>query len=379
MDPQASQKRTWDFNDELDAASTTSSPQPRDPRRDKRARLSANSPIAQYVLVHRVLCSRSERYHERHQSSADYFDVPRLLAGANRTTALQGQQALVDVEGFLEDRGGFSFVVYISYRCETYHNTFRRDFTRVQMPRMDHDIETTVKPYFQIFQQDGSFATSTSEVMVLSADLEEVLRKLHELYPDSLREWQETEKLLHPYPQLYQCKEFFVGDSIKALDQSHQVHLGALCGYLDERVKENYDEAAALFKVGLVSQKHWTKLFCAGEIVVTIRDGQPSAFTMASSPLHHGDALALRCWSWDFNGSFSRRESTLQNEWPSNSTRIAITDLPVYPLRYAEDGLEKRLRSRGQTFWACRKQKYISYDVPLQGLSVQIVSGMPHI
>jgi hypothetical protein len=379
MNSQTTKKRLRESEDELNAAPTTSSQQPSKPHRDKRAHLSTVSTILQHVLVHRVLCSRSKRYHDRHQPSTDYFDVPRLLAGANRTTALQGRRELVDAEGFLEEQTGFSFVVFINYRCETYHEELKQSFTRVPMPRMDPSIENGVKPYFHILQQDGSPAVSTSEVLVLSASLEEALQKLCEQHPDALREWQETEELVYPYPQLYRCRELFTGDMSKVLDRSHQVHLETLSDYLDKRLTDDYDEAAALFEAGLVTQKHWDKLFCADEIVVTIRDGQSRAFTIMSSPLHHSDALALQCWSWEFDGSFFRKDSTLRISWPSKSNCIPITELSVYPLRYAEKGLEEKLQSRGQTFWACRKRKYISYDVPLQGLSVQIVSAMPRV
>jgi hypothetical protein len=379
MDLRVSQKRLREAVDELGIPPSASFQHSPKPHRDKRAHTSIDSETTQHVLVHRVLCSRVERYHDRHQSSADYFDVPRLLVGANRTTALQGQQALVDAEGFLEDRSGFSFVVYINYRCETYHEKLRQDFTRIRMPHMDHEIESAVKPYFQILQQDGCPATPTSEVMVLSANLEEALQKLHQQHSDSLREWQETEELVYPYPQLYRCKDLFIGASAKTLDCSHQVHLETLYDYLDELLTDDYDEAAALFEAGLVNRKHWAKLFRADEIVVTIKEGQPRAMTMTSSPLHHDDTLALQCWSWEFDGSFFRKDSTTTNVWPSRSDCIAITEVPIYPLGYAAEGLEKRLRSRGRKFWACRKRNYISYDVPLQGLAVQIVSRMRHL
>jgi hypothetical protein len=256
MNSQTSKKRLRESDNELNAAPAASSQQPPKPHRDKRAHLLSNSGIAQHVLVHRVLCSRSKRHHDRHQSSADYFDVPRLLAGANRTTALHGQQALVDVEDFLEDRNGFRFVVYINYRCETYHEKLRQGFTRVPVPRMAPDIENVVKPYFQILQQDGGPAISISEVLVLSPSLREALQKLCEQHPGALREWQETKELVYPYPQLYRRKHLFTGDTTKALDQSHQVHLEALSHYLDERLTDEYDEAAALFEAGLVTQKH---------------------------------------------------------------------------------------------------------------------------
>jgi len=51
----------------------------------------------------------------------------------------------------------------------------------------------------------------------------------------------------------------------------------------------------------------------------------------------------------------------------------AITDLQVYPLDRATYQLRDELRSRGETFWACRSRKFLNYDVPLQGMEVQIV------
>ena len=160
---------------------------------------------------------------------------------------------------------------------------------------------------------------------------------------------------------------------VEALEPTHQLYLKALAGYLDQHITPEFVEAEALFAKGVVSRKHWAKLFCLDEIVVTVEHGQAVAFVSVICPIPNDDFLVLYCWSWAFDGKFFRREAELRIPWPSKNDVTAITDLQVYPLKYAKAGLEDKLRNRGERFWGCRGRKYVSYDVPLSGMEIQIV------
>jgi hypothetical protein len=39
-----------------------------------------------------------------------------------------------------------------------------------------------------------------------------------------------------------------------------------------------------------------------------------------------------------------------------------ISDLMIYPVKFAENGLESTLRARGEVFWKCRLRNYVSYS-----------------
>lgn len=49
------------------------------------------------------------------------------------------------------------------------------------------------------------------------------------------------------------------------------------------------------------------------------------------------------------------------NSLPSLEEKFDITDLPIYPSKFANREVFKALRSRGRMFWECRTRKYVSY------------------
>lgn len=67
--------------------------------------------------------------------------------------------------------------------------------------------------------------------------------------------------------------------------------------------------------------------------------------------------------SWAFNGTFQKTTSRLFIDWlPSMTDPFNISDLMLYPIKFAENGLEDALRGRGEMFWKCRWRNYVSYS-----------------
>ncbi|KAF2833898.1 P-loop containing nucleoside triphosphate hydrolase protein [Ophiobolus disseminans] len=325
-----------------------------------------------FVVVHRVECSRVEQHHEHHVPSADYLDVPRLLAQSNRKTCLQGQDPIKDIEGYLEDRNNLSFAIYITYSCTRYYETIKDDFKRLRMPTMDENVAIMAKPFFYVLEQDAQPATAESEALILSEGLQDALHVL-ETHPSGFRwNWNDQSSLMYPYLQLYHQRDLLVDDTTHGLKISHRSHVDALHTYLLSRLGPAYLEAETLFARGSVDRQHWAKLFRPGAVVVTVKNGQPVAFICESCPTQSNGRLLLQCWSWAFDGKFFQNKVVLNISWPSGNDIVAITDLQVYPLEYAVAGLDNELRARGEVFWACRSRKFVNYDVPLEGMEVQI-------
>lgn len=63
-----------------------------------------------------------------------------------------------------------------------------------------------------------------------------------------------------------------------------------------------------------------------------------------------------------YDGIFTKRESILAVKYvdPKQPT-MKIQKLSVYPIRFAEAGIEDALRDRGNKFWSCRKPNYVTY------------------
>jgi len=309
--------------------------------------LPTEPPIDRQVTIHCVYCSRTHEDHTGHLSSAYFLDIPGLPAGANPTTPLHGQNRLMDIGGYLAGWDGFSFVIYLDYDCEVYHEGTERAC--------------------------GPRAQPTSERLQLSRSLEEALTALHQQDTKGLEEWNVREDLVYPYTKLYDCKRLFVEPVTKVLELRQQLDLGILFRYLTNRLNSDHEELEKLSTAGLVSQNHWMMLFRPDDTVVTTRNGRVEAFVIKSCRLLNQTTLIMECWTWQYDGTFIREHFTTSSEWPSISKQVTITDLSAYPIRFAKEGVELKLRQRGHIFWSCRDRKYVNYKVPSQGLGSQLV------
>ena len=341
----------------------------------KHPRLSADERVAQQITIHCVTCSRTRRHHESHPSRSYYLEPPAMIASDHQARALHGRTRIRDVENYLGERLGFTCTIAISidYDCEAYHDNIKDAFIRIPMPPMPEDIGIDMKPYFRILQHDGPTANATSERLQLSENLEEALHTLQDQNADMMEEWDFEEDLDHPYPKFDQFKHVFIGPRAQALEPQQQKDLKVLSDYITERLALDYEELKQLSTAGLVSRKYWLMLFRPDDTVVTMLDGQYRALSVKSRFQLEPNTLELECWSWEYDGNFYRKHTKMHIEWPSSSNQVEITDLSAYPILYAEDGVESRLRTRGNTFWSCRRKRYMNYHTPLQGLGSQNV------
>jgi hypothetical protein len=339
----------------------------------KRARLSTEASITRQITIHRVRCSHTQGNHTSHPSSSYYSDTPAMIKHDNQSTALHGQFPIQDVDNYLDENFGFSIVVFVDYSCEAYHARIKNAFIRLPMPSMPEKIGIAMKPYFRVLQNHGPPADADSERLQLSESLEKALRLLQGQHTDMPSKWNFDEDLVYPYPKLYHSNRAFIGPSKQNLEAQQQIDLEVLSGYINKRVAPEYKELEVLLAMGMVSQNQWPMLFQPDDTVVTIMGGLYRAFTLKSCRSLDRSTLKLDCWTWEYDGNFFRNHITIPTKWPSGSSQVTITDLSVYPIRHAAAGIETGLRNRGNTFWGCRRRKYVSYNMPLQGLGSQLV------
>jgi len=339
----------------------------------KRARSSTGGQIAQRLTVHCVNCSRTRKYHGDHPPRSYYLDTPAMIASDHQTTALHGQHRLQDLDNYLDECIGFSIVVSVSYDCEAYHEKIKDDFTRLPMPSMPHDISTEIKPYFRVLQNNGPMADATSERLQLSETLKKALHAVRGQNAGMSSEWDLEKDILYPYARLYHSKHVWLGPSTALLETDQKTDLRVLYEYVTERLTLDYEKLEELSAAGMVARNHWPMLFRPDEVAITIEDGQYRAFNVRSCRLLDQNTLELDCWFWEYDGKFFRNHITIPIKWPSRSGQVAIADLSVYPVRHAVEGIESELRKRGNTFWSCRRRKYVNYSMPLKGIGSQLV------
>lgn len=79
-------------------------------------------------------------------------------------------------------------------------------------------------------------------------------------------------------------------------------------------------------------------------------------------------SCSIKTWSWAFRGNFVQNPETFKLQLPpakSSGHRdgiFKITDLEIYPIKYASALVLETLKRRGQMFWKCRKRRLVSYQ-----------------
>ncbi|PNP47070.1 hypothetical protein THARTR1_10575 [Trichoderma harzianum] len=71
----------------------------------------------------------------------------------------------------------------------------------------------------------------------------------------------------------------------------------------------------------------------------------------------------MPAWSWDFDGKFSREQTTLSMEFDAKDlSEKSIEKLSIRPLAHLSESTKERLKNRGTWFWKCRTKHIVSYD-----------------
>ncbi|KAM3070520.1 hypothetical protein ACMFMG_010341 [Clarireedia jacksonii] len=350
-------------------------PMPAGPTKRIRLESSHQALEPNYLLIHKVKCERSLN-HNHHPAISYFLDSPRLFAGDNKASVLRGTTTIADVNEHLEDNEHISIVIYRTYNCREYHERIQEEFERLNFSDLGVRMASTMRPYLFVLREDMVAATCISEQMtLLSSNLKEALRNLEAL--DSRINYnsfaQQYWNIQAPYLQLYHFRELIKHTMPNLADVEEQQHVNVLLRYIDEEFEDEYTEANDLFAKGLVSQKHYSKLFGPNETLVTMKDGQPLAFVSLGLPEIRLSHLELLCENWSFDGVFERKHSVVKVTWLFNSAIVPIVDLEFFPLKYDRVGTKDRLLARGKLLWRCRKRRYISYRVPDSKNDVQTV------
>jgi hypothetical protein len=349
-----------------------------DVQKSKRSRHSpvTNSTITlqpRHLVLHRVICDSGEN-HTRHKEIAHYLDVPRLFAGDSKASSLRGRKYISNVEEHLEDNADISVVIYKTYSCDDYHEIVKDQFERLQIPKIDVEVISSLKSYFFSLKGDGQAAQSISEEMtIISDDLKDAINMIEATNPERMAKWHDPRNMKAPYLHFYHCRGL-MDQAAVGLRGIHQQHIAVLLEYLNKAFGPEYDEADALFSRGLVTKLHFPKLFGPNEVVLTSQNDQPLAYISESCPEPDRLPLCLNCWSWTFDGLFRKERTPLHVDWPSCAPKILpISALKTYSLRFDTSGLEERLRKRGKKFWRCRKRNFVSYESPNPSFDVRTV------
>jgi len=67
--------------------------------------------------------------------------------------------------------------------------------------------------------------------------------------------------------------------------------------------------------------------------------------------------------SWMYSSVFHTQQSQKTFRYTAESDEpFPISQLHLYPLKYADEKIKQLIEERGRKFWACRRQKYVAYS-----------------
>ena len=329
----------------------------------------SNSAPSRHQVLHRL----KDEDDMDDSDASPFMDPPEVVRGQMTKARLRCSVPLHNFELYLAMNPDISFVVF-------------RDYSRtVDAPGSDgvyhpRPLAESIRP--------------------VAADLKEALTVLLQSKPeygDMLRHYSQIRELSAPYLFIYHSRQEM--DQIKdSLSTAAREQLDLLLDYVSDVLGAEYDRADSLFERNEIRNEYIQYLFKPGDILVARADGQYTGYISKSWPylysekrrllqnIKHKDSPdqhtsnAVNSWSisgltWGFDGSFHKIheglvfEIALDDNLPNSDEAESsgqlrgkpITDLKVFPLKYAPGNLVDTLRRRGETIWKCRTRNLVSY------------------
>ncbi|RKK88613.1 hypothetical protein BFJ68_g14221 [Fusarium oxysporum] len=340
-----------------------------------------SAPMPRYTVIHRVECPGSTPVHSRHPAISSFLDVPRLFVGDNKASPLRGRIPDENSQLLARKDPNISFIIHRTYNCLDYHNTVFEALREASMNSAPPGLSSELC----LLPNDADNAVAEGEYMeIVSTHLNNAIEAVKEAdtKQDSVDEslllgWKREQNMMAPYLYFYHTRNL-LRDHVPHLPERQSKDINLLLEYLDKEFSPDYQEAEKLFLGdGLVSRKHFHKLFGPREIIVTVEEGNHIAMVSKYPPLPGSNPIRLECEMWKFNGRFAKFKRTVTIPWPKHAAevdKVPIKSLGIFPLRFDQQ-LESRLRKRGELFWQLRKPRLVLYTAPSQVLDYRMGNG----
>jgi len=300
------------------------------------AKLAQAFPDSAWPTLHRVYCGHKS-------TNATYIDTPCRMEG-REFSHLEGLW-MVDEEGWKSRNSHKPFVVYETYECNC-RNRSSAGATDVPPSALREEIRVLSQPLLQLIEQQ------TKMIPGLQAYLDKGLLKDNLIRP--------------PYVFFY---HFGVDIQESARVQDHESYedFQLLWCCLEQRTQDFRQTISACFDSGYVANEHIPWLFKPGDLLV-VRSEVSTVVKQAKiievQNLGDESTIGIHVSSIRFDGRFRRRGEpmafTLRHQ-----PKHKITDLEIYPYRYASAELKAEMLRLGREFFACRKWRYVALNDPV--------------
>ncbi|KAK0639831.1 P-loop containing nucleoside triphosphate hydrolase protein [Cercophora newfieldiana] len=305
----------------------------------------------------------------RSPGTCAYLEEPSWSIGPRGEVGLKAQFPVADVEGYLRERSSISFVI-----AKFYSATFQNNEVQAAI-RNKHALPKP-EPFNETIRLQSEDMVEAAEQFFKRQP------KFNSEFPDFGIRGQIPSPYLFWYH--YRCPEAF-----SELSKDHRFHMQLLTDWIEEAYGAMYSRVEDQLKRGVVSSETVPFLVKPGDALISSGKGSTRAYIAASWPSKlnaHSFARSsgsaefwsktgdpakdkitwswdLRAWCYKYNGKFYKHFTTEKIDLLANApdTEVPIVDLDLYPAQYAPSETTDLLRSRGETFWSCRKQRLVAY------------------
>ena len=341
----------------------------------------------EYSILAEVRCSSRTPYD--YHSQYLFEDAP-YIKGTLRTVSchLHGRRAIGNLEAYVARRG-LSFVVIRNYSCSANNETlvvvksFEDDETSAYYPMLGKSHQKRVPPpeprENEVYLDEKVRREVEERIVIYSEDLIGKIHKISKFTPGVLVGEENGQPcgplvLIFPYLTIFHHR-----DELKELAKTgkeEDCEIQCLLLYCDSCQGDKYTRADEIFSKGEMTREFQPFLFHPLEPIVYHEKDLCSAYISTTFDQSDWFAITFECWSWGSNGvHLGRKLRKMKMHWPKKD-RIAITQLEIYPLRYAKQETRDLLLRQGTKYWDLRYQRKIAYsgwDVPRDQKHVSIL------
>ncbi|KAI2615922.1 hypothetical protein GGR54DRAFT_255090 [Hypoxylon sp. NC1633] len=337
--------------DELDAASSNL----REIKRVK-AKDFAQSDEPRFQVINRIRCRTSNE-------SGMYMDSPWVVESGPYLAHLRGSNAIRNLELYLEQNKETSFIVYREFECcAKPHNI---PDTR------DTGLQPSVDPGDLLV---GEYVTIISDEL-RSAFVELSRSALKGIIHPDFDDVESISRIHRPYLWWFH-RRAQINSARAQLGPAFQRHISTFEEFLDTSLGDEWAGVDSLLSEGRMNALYLNYLFVPHEICISKAKNSDTALLEAfESSDWLGSTTGTRDYShafiegisWKFNGNFQRDASQFSiSKLPSRTRDFSISDLTVYPARFASKYIVNAIRMRGRMFWKCRHRNYVCYKGTVQ-------------
>ncbi|ETS79874.1 hypothetical protein PFICI_07403 [Pestalotiopsis fici W106-1] len=305
-----------------------------------------------YQVVHEIIC-----HHDRTERGI-FLERPSVVNYGPHGAHVRSSRGISNKEVFLERNKEITFLVWRQYEC--------------------CGIEPPDKG---LLHQGGTDDLNIKALLkyeyieIISSDLREAMialgRRLEDIpMPDLEEEEEEEEKIDAPYLWWFHQRSQIQVATL-AMQPAFQEHIDVFARYLLESFGNEWEIVDQLLANKNITVDLIHYLFVPNQVIVSKSAGSDVAslegfwlqeWAQVSKPQSGKDGLSINLESshWTFDGNFEKRETALTiDKFPSMLEKFAISELTIYPRRFASGEIVRALRERGRMFWKCRERHYV--------------------